>query len=466
MNSSFFDELTKIAEEHKLQGHTNFQGIPIAVENRKGSVRKGTDSDGNEWRTEMKYPYGYVKGTKGADGEEIDVYVGPNKESPNAFVVHQKDKDTGKYDEDKCFLGFDSKKDTREAFLKHYDSPKFLGPISKVPIEKLKEKIREGKQLTKISSCVEFEKNAVDPLTLAGLGALSHVGANLAVKAGHGTKFLRNVRSGGLARGIRSGIEGKPQGIGSRMLETWAGPELVATEHAGRGIGKILRGRTPHQQKRALKKLRKAVAMNPNLKHTPIMEDVVGGVTKAIEGGLPKAGPVREAGRLARAAAFAPAPILAATEPSALVHMGINVARKGVAQSKAGKEFMRKGMKRGLVEGGADAAPSVRERIMDVLVSPAALHTERMGRAMADLPATASKEQLARLTGASHSLMGQKRLRGAIKRAPKAAEEKIKGEARQIRGDIQEMARPAPRKASPAPSVGATDYGIPLGVRW
>lgn len=135
---------------YKLQGHTDVQGIPIAVENRKGSVRKGKDEDGHEWRTKMKHPYGYIKGTKGADGEEVDAYVGPDKEAPAAYVVHQRDKDTGKYDEDKVMLGFSSKAAAKAAFLAHYDSPKFLGPISKVSIDRLRELIRTKRRLVKI----------------------------------------------------------------------------------------------------------------------------------------------------------------------------------------------------------------------------------------------------------------------------------------------------------------------------
>jgi superfamily II DNA or RNA helicase len=138
----------------KLQGQTEVQGIPVAIENRKGSVRKGKDPDGNEWRTKMQNPYGYIKGTKGADGEEVDAYVGPDKEAPKAFVVHQRDKETGEYDEDKVMLAFKSKADAKRAFLAHYDSPKFLGPISAVPMERLRELVESKKRLVKISFAV------------------------------------------------------------------------------------------------------------------------------------------------------------------------------------------------------------------------------------------------------------------------------------------------------------------------
>jgi hypothetical protein len=136
----------------KLQGHTEHQKIQIAIENRKGSVRKGTDKDGKPWRTVMKMPYGFVKGTKGADGEEIDCYVGPHKDAPNAYVVHQRKSDGTGYDEDKILFGHANKKDAVAAYLQHYNSDKFLGPVKEVPVERLKEMLSTGKKLEKIST--------------------------------------------------------------------------------------------------------------------------------------------------------------------------------------------------------------------------------------------------------------------------------------------------------------------------
>lgn len=137
----------KAEEKFKLHGHTTFQGLRIAIENRKGSVRSGVDRDGKPWRTEMKHPYGYIKGTKGADGEEIDVYVGPDKKAPEAHVVHQRKSDGKGYDEDKVMLGFPSLEAARKAYLAHYNSPKFLGPISSMPIEVLKKIMHKGEKL-------------------------------------------------------------------------------------------------------------------------------------------------------------------------------------------------------------------------------------------------------------------------------------------------------------------------------
>jgi len=157
----------KAEKKFKLQGHLEHQGIAVAVENRKGSVRKGVDRDGKPWRTVMKMPYGYIKGTKGADGEEVDVYVGPHHDAPSAFVVHQRKSDGKGYDEDKVLLGHHNKKDAIKAYLEHYNSRKFLGPVKEVPVERLKDMIAAGGTLKKIA----FPAAMLDEL--AKLGAIS-----------------------------------------------------------------------------------------------------------------------------------------------------------------------------------------------------------------------------------------------------------------------------------------------------
>jgi len=147
--ASLADLRSKVA--FKLQGHTTHQGLGIAIENRKGSVRSGVDKDGKPWRTEMKHPYGYIKGTKGADGEEIDAYVGPHEDATHAYVVHQRKHDGKTYDEDKVMLGFPSKQHAEKAYLAHYNDPKFLGPVKAVPMDRFKELVSKGEKVVKIA---------------------------------------------------------------------------------------------------------------------------------------------------------------------------------------------------------------------------------------------------------------------------------------------------------------------------
>lgn len=137
----------------KLEGETTFQGLDVAIENDKGSVRKGTNDNGTKWETKFKTPYGYLRGTEGADGEPVDCYVGPKRDSVSAFVVHQK-KDDGSHDEDTVMLGFDSKADAKADILRHYDDPKYLGTIDAIPMAKLHALVDKGEKLVKISSLV------------------------------------------------------------------------------------------------------------------------------------------------------------------------------------------------------------------------------------------------------------------------------------------------------------------------
>lgn len=154
---------TLVKTGYLLENCTQFQGIPIAVEHGVGSVRKGVSREGHRWKTIMQHPYGYIEGTKGADGEEVDVYVGPEETAGKAYVIHQKEPDTGKFDEDKVMLGFNSKREAKEAFLAHYDTPDYLGPISEVPMDRFKELVSSKRKLTKIAYSAfvdEFSKLA------------------------------------------------------------------------------------------------------------------------------------------------------------------------------------------------------------------------------------------------------------------------------------------------------------------
>lgn len=145
----FKTKMIRLRENRKLQGRKTFQNIPISVENRKGSVRKGEDEDGEEWRTKMKVPYGYIPGTEGVDGDALDVFVGPDENAPFAYIVHCNTPDGEKFDEDKVMLGFQSSQAAKQCFLQHYDDPKFFGGIDSIPMWKFRERAFVKKHTTK-----------------------------------------------------------------------------------------------------------------------------------------------------------------------------------------------------------------------------------------------------------------------------------------------------------------------------
>jgi len=102
----------------KLQVH----GLTISIENPKGSTRSGTDSDGKAWRIRMASDYGYFgDGSKGADGEQVDCFIGPEPANDYVHVVDQVNPKTGKFDECKVMLGFQDKSAARKGYLANYD---------------------------------------------------------------------------------------------------------------------------------------------------------------------------------------------------------------------------------------------------------------------------------------------------------------------------------------------------------
>lgn len=147
---NFLVGLKRLRENRKLHYRTEFQGLPVSVENRKGSIRKGTDPDGKEWETKHKHPYGYIPGTTGPDGDAVDVFVGPNEDAAYAYVIHINKPDTGKYDEDKVMLGFDSEEDALRCFRQHYDEPhKFYSGMDIIPMWKFRDKVFVKKETSK-----------------------------------------------------------------------------------------------------------------------------------------------------------------------------------------------------------------------------------------------------------------------------------------------------------------------------
>lgn len=103
------------------KGHVNVAGFDISIENPKGSTRRGTSEDGKAWESTMQHHYGDIKGTTGADGDPVDVFIGDNPSSENVYVINQVDPKTGKFDEHKIMMGFDSLADAKDAYLSNYE---------------------------------------------------------------------------------------------------------------------------------------------------------------------------------------------------------------------------------------------------------------------------------------------------------------------------------------------------------
>lgn len=121
----------------KLAGRMSFAGMDISIETDAGQQRHWHDPfSGRSGATTMRVPYGYIRRTEGEDGEQVDVFVGPDQAAPFAFIVHQmKAPDFTDYDEDKVFIGLRTPDEAQALYLQHYDDPRFLGSMSVMPIE-------------------------------------------------------------------------------------------------------------------------------------------------------------------------------------------------------------------------------------------------------------------------------------------------------------------------------------------
>ena len=116
-------EKQKEAGNYK-KGHVQVGTFNITIENPKGTVRSGIDTEGNKWETIMQNTYGYIRGTEGVDGDHIDVFLSDDIDGWNGrrvFVVDQYNED-GSFDEHKVMLGFNETDDAEAAYFANYDS--------------------------------------------------------------------------------------------------------------------------------------------------------------------------------------------------------------------------------------------------------------------------------------------------------------------------------------------------------
>ncbi|MDQ7977146.1 hypothetical protein QYH69_07785 [Paraburkholderia sp. SARCC-3016] len=138
------------------KGYVRLHGLNIAIENPRGSMRSGKTADGREWANVMAAHYGEFVGTTGADGDPVDVFVGPYPESQRVWIINQTF--GGKFDEHKVMLGFVDADSAKAAYVNSYtrdwrglgsmvamslsDFKQWLGtnpqaPVAEKPVEKI-----------------------------------------------------------------------------------------------------------------------------------------------------------------------------------------------------------------------------------------------------------------------------------------------------------------------------------------
>lgn len=96
----------------------NFQGLRIKIDRPKGFVMRGTGKDGKPWERVYQVDYGFLPKTQGGDGEGLDVFLGPFRESTTAFWATQV-KEDGSFDEYKLILGARTRKEATKIYTDH-----------------------------------------------------------------------------------------------------------------------------------------------------------------------------------------------------------------------------------------------------------------------------------------------------------------------------------------------------------
>lgn len=111
-------------------------GIPILIDRPKGFVQTGKGADGKEWSRTYLVDYGFIAKTAGGDGEDLDVFLGPDSEADTAFWVIQKF-DDGTFDEFKVFLGYGDASEVRKVYNAHIPA-KLWGGVFSTPVSSMK----------------------------------------------------------------------------------------------------------------------------------------------------------------------------------------------------------------------------------------------------------------------------------------------------------------------------------------
>lgn len=149
-------------------------GIPLSLEWREGETRKYFNHDplkkksvGTiDYNKKMKADYGYVRGVMDADGEELDVYLGPNRESEKVFVLEKLREADQSFDENKIMLGYDSMAEAKKSYLQHQGKNE-MGKVRELTLAQFKSEFMSKKKTA---------GDKAENVAIAGFGASPFIG--------------------------------------------------------------------------------------------------------------------------------------------------------------------------------------------------------------------------------------------------------------------------------------------------
>ena len=149
------------------KGRVKVGPFDVVIEQPRGSVRSDVDANGKAWETTMQNTYGYFGGTKGVDGDAIDVFLAHNLDEwdgTTVFVVDQYNPD-GSFDEHKVMLGFNSQEEAEAAYFANYESDwakTHRTEVTAVPLADFNEWVNSSKRKTKAFAEYKVAKRNVE----------------------------------------------------------------------------------------------------------------------------------------------------------------------------------------------------------------------------------------------------------------------------------------------------------------
>lgn len=99
------------------KGHTRISGLDVTIENPAGSTRRSKADAPTPWEVTMPGHYGYIKGTTGADGDHVDLFIGSKGDNGRFWVINQTTPDGKKFDEHKVITGVDSADEAKALYM-------------------------------------------------------------------------------------------------------------------------------------------------------------------------------------------------------------------------------------------------------------------------------------------------------------------------------------------------------------
>lgn len=129
------------------KGKVRFNGLTLTIETAAGGTRSGVTKDGEAWSSQLppRVDYGYLE-ADGADGDKLDVFLGPATGSQNVTIIDQLD-DNGKFDEHKILMAFRGQREAESAYAQSFSDGKGrarIGGVSTMPMEDFKALLRAG----------------------------------------------------------------------------------------------------------------------------------------------------------------------------------------------------------------------------------------------------------------------------------------------------------------------------------